>query len=303
MGRASLPETRWSHTSALVRFEHLQGARVLIVGGRQSAFEWAALLVEAGAAAIHIVHRHDPPSFETSHWAFVDELMDNTIRIPGWFRRLSAAERDAIVQRFWAEGRLKLEPWLTPRLAEGIVHRLARTAIASCRELPTGEIEVKLSSGEHLEVDHVLFATGYKPNLANIAYLHPLLDRIETIDGFPVLDEHFQTSVRGTLHARLRRHPRFRPVLRIRPWLPGRRHPDRRRPPRPPRTAPITARRHAQRVVDIELDPALIRWFRPEPRGTRPQVLRFRYPDGCTRGGCGHCGAVPGSPNSATRTR
>ena len=194
---ASLPENRWSHTSALVRFEHVQGARVVVVGGRQSAFEWAALLAEAGAAGIHVVHRHDPPSFETSHWAFVDELMDNTIRIPGWFRRLSTAERDAIAERFWAEGRLKLEPWLTPRLPEGIVHRRPRTAIASCRELPTGEIEVKLSSGERLHVDHVLLATGYKPNLANIAYLHPLLDRTETTDGFPMLDEHFQTSVPG----------------------------------------------------------------------------------------------------------
>ena len=61
---------------------------MLIVGGRQSAYEWAALLAEAGAAAVHVVHRHDPPSFETSDWTFVDELMDNTISIPGWFRGL-----------------------------------------------------------------------------------------------------------------------------------------------------------------------------------------------------------------------
>jgi thioredoxin reductase len=180
-----------------VRFEHLQDARVLIVGGRQSAFEWAALLAEAGAAAVHVVHRHDPPSFETSHWAFVDELMDNTIRIPGWFRRLPTAERDAIAQRFWAEGRLKLEPWLTPRLSEGIVHRRPRTAIASCHEHATGEIEVELSGGERLLVDHVVLATGYQPNLANITYLQPILNRIRTTDGFPVLDEHFQTSLDG----------------------------------------------------------------------------------------------------------
>jgi cation diffusion facilitator CzcD-associated flavoprotein CzcO len=62
LGAASLPEGRWSHTSALVRFEHLQGAGVLIVGGRQSAFEWAALLADAGAAQIHVVHRHDGPA-------------------------------------------------------------------------------------------------------------------------------------------------------------------------------------------------------------------------------------------------
>jgi FAD-dependent urate hydroxylase len=198
---ASLPEHSWSHTSALVRFEHLRDARVLIVGGRQSAYEWAALLAEAGAAAIYVVHRHDVPSFETSHWEFVDELIGNTIRIPGWFRRLPAAERDTITQRFWAEGRLKLEPWLTARLPEGVVRRRPNASVTRCRAFPSGEIDVTLSSGERIVVDHVLLATGYKPNLANIGYLEPLLDRIETVEGFPGLDEHFQTSVSGLFMA------------------------------------------------------------------------------------------------------
>jgi cation diffusion facilitator CzcD-associated flavoprotein CzcO len=194
---ASLPTDRWTHTSELVEFDQFRGARVLIVGGRQSAFEWAALLTEGGAVAVHVVHRHDLPSFEPSQWAFVDELMDDTVSVPGWFRHLPAAERDAIAQRFWAEGRLKLEPWLAPRLPEGVVQPRARTAVATCAELPSGEIEVALSDGERLTVDHVVLATGYRPDLGNVAYLEPLLDRIETADGFPVLDEHFQTSVQG----------------------------------------------------------------------------------------------------------
>jgi thioredoxin reductase len=197
----SLPEHCWSHTSALVQFAHLRDARVLIVGGRQSAYEWAALLTEAGAAAIYVVHRHDSPSFQTSHWEFVDELIGNTIRVPGWFRHLPPAERDSIAQRFWAEGRLKLEPWLTARLPEGVVHRRPGTSVTICRELPSSEIDVTLSTGEHLVVDHVLLATGYKPKLANVGYLQPLLHRIETTDGFPVLDEHFQTSVAGLFMA------------------------------------------------------------------------------------------------------
>jgi hypothetical protein len=43
----------------------------------------------------------------------------------------------------------------------------------------------------------VVLATGYKPDLRNVPYLAPLLDRIETVDGFPVLDEFFGTSVPG----------------------------------------------------------------------------------------------------------
>ena len=193
----SLPETRWSHTSALVRFDGLRGARVLIVGGRQSAFEWAALLAEAGARTVDVVHRHDTPRFETAHWGFVDELMDNTVRIPGWFRNLPEAERDAIAQRFWMEGRLKLEPWLPPRLPEAVVQARPRSEVAGCSVLPGGEIEAELSDGERLAVDHVVLATGYKPDLTNVDYLQPLLDRIDTTDGFPALDEHFQTSVQG----------------------------------------------------------------------------------------------------------
>ena len=34
----------------------------------------------------------------------------------GWFRRLTVEEKQALNQRFWAEGRLKLEPWLKPRI-------------------------------------------------------------------------------------------------------------------------------------------------------------------------------------------
>ncbi len=194
---ASLAAERWSHTSTLVDFEGLSGARVLIVGGRQSAFEWAALLAEAGAAAVYVVHRHGLPSFETSHWSFVDELIDNTIRIPGWFRRLSSAERDAVARRFWAEGRLKLEPWLTPRLVEHIVQHRPSQEVVVCRELADGDIEAVLSTGERLTVDHVILATGYAPNLTNVPYLAGLLDRIDVTDGFPRLDEHFQTSVPG----------------------------------------------------------------------------------------------------------
>jgi FAD-dependent urate hydroxylase len=194
---ASLSEPRWSHTCTLVRFERLRAARVLIVGGRQSAFEWAALLAEAGAKSVHVVHRHDTPSFETAHWQFVDELMDNTISIPGWFRTLPAEERDAIAQRFWKEGRLKLEPWLPPRLPETVVRVRPRTEVAGSSGLANGEIDVELSDGGRLTVDHVVLATGYRPDLGNVGYLRSLLDQIDTNDGFPALDEHFQTSAPG----------------------------------------------------------------------------------------------------------
>jgi cation diffusion facilitator CzcD-associated flavoprotein CzcO len=53
-----VPPGRISHTCDLVSFAELHGKRCLILGGRQSAFEWAALIHEAGAAAVHVCHRH-----------------------------------------------------------------------------------------------------------------------------------------------------------------------------------------------------------------------------------------------------
>ena len=192
----SLSPERWTHTCNLVRFDQLKGKRVLIVGGRQSAFEWAALLADGDAEEVHVVYRHDTPEFTASDWHFVDDLMDLTATVPGWFRHLPAEEQEAVTKRFWAEGRLRLEPWLTPRLDEPSVHRWPRASITACRELPD-RIEVDLSNGTHLAVDHIVLATGYKPDMRKVPYLAGVVDGMELTDGFPVLDEHFQSSVPG----------------------------------------------------------------------------------------------------------
>jgi cation diffusion facilitator CzcD-associated flavoprotein CzcO len=197
----SLPQERYSHTSQLVRFDELRGARCLIVGGRQSAFEWAALLNEAGAEAVHLTYRHDTPEFTASDWSFVNPYIEHTINIPGWYRHLPPAERDAVSQRFWAEGRLKLEPWLGPRLATPAIHCWPQTAVSASHELPSGEIEASLSNGERLVVDHVLFATGYSADVAKIPYLQGVLENVAIANGSPVLDDHFQSSVAGLFFA------------------------------------------------------------------------------------------------------
>jgi cation diffusion facilitator CzcD-associated flavoprotein CzcO len=193
----SLSPERWTHTCHLIRFDQFRGKRVLIVGGRQSAYEWAALLADGDAEEIHVVHRHASPEFTASDWHFVDGLMDLTATVPGWFRNLPSEEREAITGRFWAEGRLKLEPWLTPRLDKPSVHRWPNASVAGCTEVPGGEIEAHLSTGERLEVDHIVLATGYKVDMRAVPYLSGVVDELELADGFPVLDDHFQSSLPG----------------------------------------------------------------------------------------------------------
>jgi thioredoxin reductase len=162
----SFPPGRAAHTCDLVRFGDLSGARVLIVGGRQSAYEWAALLAEHGAERIDLVHRHDVPRFERVSWRFIDPHVEATTRVRGWWRTLSKGEQDAITQRFWEVGRLTLEYWLTPRLASTAIHRWPGTEVVHAAPTPAGgELQVRLSNGEGLLVDHVVFACGYRGDL------------------------------------------------------------------------------------------------------------------------------------------
>ena len=79
----SLPESLCSHTCELVGFDDFEGARVLIVSSRQSAYEWAALAGEHGAERVDIVHRHDVPRFDRVSWKFVDPYMEQTLATAG----------------------------------------------------------------------------------------------------------------------------------------------------------------------------------------------------------------------------
>ena len=125
-----LPNGSFQHTCDLVDFTAVRGQRCLIIGGRQSAFEWAALMCEAGAAPCTCpiamtLRRSCGPTGRGSirSWTAGDE--------PGWYGSLTQIEKDALSRRLWAEGRLKLEPWLAracnagrQHLAEYAGHRL-----------------------------------------------------------------------------------------------------------------------------------------------------------------------------------
>ena len=192
--RERLAPGQWSHTSRTVGFDGLRGRRCLILGGRQSAFEWAALLAEAGAERVDVVHRHDTPEFTASDWSFVDDLLVRTRQTRGWFRRLGESERAAIVQRFWQVGRLQLEPWLADRIARDNVHLWPRAEPAEIETAPGEAVTVTLGDGTRLETDHVLLATGYRVDMRRVPYFP---GDVELADGFPVLDEDFQASLPG----------------------------------------------------------------------------------------------------------
>jgi cation diffusion facilitator CzcD-associated flavoprotein CzcO len=195
---ALVPAEASSHTRDCSRPERFAGRRVLVVGGRQSAYESAALLAEAGAAEVHVCHRHPPPAFAPSDWSWVGPLLDRVAEEPTWFRSLTEAQRKEIEARLWAEGRLKLEPWLGPRIRreEIAIHPRARVAAATMRD---GVLRVRLGDDEEIDADHVLYATGYKVDLPRVPFLAAgnLLPAIELREGSPVLDPSLQSTVPG----------------------------------------------------------------------------------------------------------
>jgi thioredoxin reductase len=158
-----LPKGRFKHTGEAVQLKRLKRKRVLILGDRQSAFEWTALLKDKGAAEVRLVHRPASPRF--------------------------------------AKSELKVKPWLEKRIMKNDthIHIHAMTKLVSCTERADGALDIGLDNGESFIVDEVILATGYKVDLGRIPFLQEgnLLEKIWVQDGFPVLDDQFQTTVKG----------------------------------------------------------------------------------------------------------
>jgi thioredoxin reductase len=194
-----LPPGHWSHAADTADLNRFAGRRVTIVGGRQSAFEWAALLAEAGAAHVNVVHRHESPRFAESEWEWIPPLVALTEEDPSWFRRLSESEQQSLSQKLWAEGRLKVEPWLQDRLRDAPVTLRPGTELSRARLDGDGTLEIELRSGARIRSDHVILATGYKVDIHRVPFLAagPVRDHLQVRNGFPVLDHRFQTSIPG----------------------------------------------------------------------------------------------------------
>jgi hypothetical protein len=144
---------------------------------------------------VDVVHRHDTPDFARVSWAFVDDYVDQTLAERGWWRQLPTQRKAAIAQQFWAVGRLTLEHWLVPRMTPGVVRSHPGSAVTSVDASVEGPVTLSVSDGTSLEVDHVVFASGYKPDLARVPYLAGVLDRVSVTDGFPDLTEGFETTL------------------------------------------------------------------------------------------------------------
>lgn len=193
-----LPPSKFSHTCQTVHLAQFAHKRVLIIGGRQSAFEWAALLPEKGADHVHLSYRHDTPQFAEAHWGWVMDVVNNIAEYPTWFRELNDEDKEKYRYRLWAEGRLKVEPWLDKRVHQPNVSLHPHTQVIAAEVTFDDTVKVTLSNGEVLEVDHIITATGYKVETNQIPFLGAnILSNLNCSNGFPCLDAHFQSNIAG----------------------------------------------------------------------------------------------------------
>ena len=202
-----LPRELASHAADHRDLSVFRGRRVLVVGGGQSALESAALLHENGAE-VEVAVRKDHLTWlhggkyhrMLGRWAKLVYAptdvgpmgLSRIVAVPDLFRRLPRAVQDPAAHR-------AIRPagaaWLGPRLAD-VPIRLGTTV----QELTADgdRVHVRLSTGERLTVDHVLFGTGYRVDVGRYPFLAPsLVDRIERAGGYPVLRRGLETSVPG----------------------------------------------------------------------------------------------------------
>jgi FAD-dependent urate hydroxylase len=196
-----------SHTSEHQDFRDFCGKRVLVVGGGQSALESAALLREAGAMpevavrADHLNWLHGGKyhrllgSWSRLVYAPSDVGpmgLSRLVAVPDLFRRLPRGLQDRMAYR-------SIRPagaaWLLSRLRD--VPISLSQSIASATERG-GQLEVRFENSGRLTVDHLLFGTGYKIDIARYPFLAPsLLASVSRVDGYPVLARGLESSVRG----------------------------------------------------------------------------------------------------------
>jgi thioredoxin reductase len=201
-----LPPLLASHTGDHVDMARFRGSSVAVVGAGQSALETAAILRDEGAQ-VEVIARK--PVIWIRRVLYqrggpIGKLLypPTDVGPPGlnWLcaaplllRRLPVGIRRRIEVR---STRPAGAQWLRSRV-DGRIPVTAGTEVVTA--YPSGQgLRLELSDGTVREVDHLMLGTGYRPDLRAIPFLDPsLLTQVVEADGFPVLNQWFESSVPG----------------------------------------------------------------------------------------------------------
>jgi thioredoxin reductase len=201
---ADLPAQFVSHSLEHDDLARLSGQHVLVVGAGQSALESAALLKEAGAEP-ELVARAPRIRWLRPHALprRIDRLlypptdvgpigMNWIVAAPDAYHRLPTGLQERILATAAPPAGAA---WLRERVA-GLRMRLGAEPVEATRV--NGHVTVRLDDGDELAANHILLATGYHVDIARCGILsEPLLGKVRTVQGSPVLGPDMQSSVPG----------------------------------------------------------------------------------------------------------
>jgi thioredoxin reductase len=204
---ADLPPCLVSHTSHHNDLGKFCGREVLVIGGGQSALESAVLLDEAGARVQVLVRgpvmrwlgiKRRWMRGKIVAWMLYGPAdvgpagVSLVVQRPNLFRRLPRAIHDS-----WGPRAIRpaASSWVKARTANVTINT-GRFVVQARSE---GErVRVRLNDGSERLFDHVLLGTGFQIDIARYPFLSAqLVEKIERVGGFPVLDEGLETSVPG----------------------------------------------------------------------------------------------------------
>jgi thioredoxin reductase len=203
---AHLPAHFVSHSQDHADFSQFQEKKVVVVGSGQSALESAALLHEAGAS-VELIARGPVLWIDRRLYRYTGPAkrifyppsdvgppgINWLVSFPLLYRHFSDEARRSLDER---AVRPAGAPWLRPRV-EDRISITANTSIVSATEQGQA-VNLELSDGSTRLVDHVVLGTGYKPNMGALPFIDASLrQNVRECDGFPVLNEWFESSVEG----------------------------------------------------------------------------------------------------------
>ena len=227
---AGLPRALVSHSSQNTDLSVFAGREMIVLGAGASAMDCAALLAQAGAS-VRLVARAPTIHFHNGPGKLPRPLRDR-LRAPmsglgpGWKSRLSADAPllfHAMPERFrLLVVRRHLGPapgwWTRAMVADKVAFHLGQRVQGVGTEGSRIRLDLIGDDGtpSTLTADHVIAATGYRPDISRLGFLEPMIwAAVRTAGGSPRLSRNFESSVPGLYFVGLASANSFGPVARF----------------------------------------------------------------------------------------
>ena len=224
----SLPTTLVSHSGDHGTMAEFAGRHVAVLGGGASAMDVAASLHRAGAKATVVTRRAEVRFYSpTSFRSIKDRLLAPMTPLgPGWkkflcvklpdiFRVMPDSFRHKVLMRYLGPS----PAWSVREIIEAHVDVRLKSTIASAREAKGGLVlALKRADGEteNLAVDHVISATGYAVDVAQVPALDGTIrSGLRCANQAPLLSRNFETSEPGLFFVGTPSATSFGPMLRF----------------------------------------------------------------------------------------